>query len=194
MFTVRAILSIGMLIWFVPSVLFLYVDWHLWEYNHIINIEQIKKFDELVAQSYNIFWSVILCVSFHQTNVVLKIFFKIGGLSNTNLKPKQKWNWKKQNMAVTLFILVFKNWLVSIVNKEKSYILTSQKKTEKKPFSNCQKLYNDVVEFLQTVSHVAKRDGYDLNLGCRLLSICANYRDKFSPNYAGKFVLHIFII
>ncbi|VDP50601.1 unnamed protein product [Soboliphyme baturini] len=57
----------------------------------------------------------------------------------------------------------------------------------------------NLIACLNVVSQVSKEDGFDLNLGCRLLSICANYREKFSPRYTGKtFVLfcdalHVFV-
>jgi len=40
--------------------------------------------------------------------------------------------------------------------------------------------------FLQVVSRVAAQQGYDLDLGYRLLAVCAANRDKFTPKSAGK--------
>ncbi|CAH1246868.1 ZMIZ1 [Branchiostoma lanceolatum] len=39
---------------------------------------------------------------------------------------------------------------------------------------------------LTVVSRVAAQQGYDLDLGYRLLAVCAAHRDKFSPKSAGK--------
>jgi hypothetical protein len=36
------------------------------------------------------------------------------------------------------------------------------------------------------VSRVAAQQGYDLDLGYRLLAVCAANRDKFTPKSAGK--------
>ena len=36
------------------------------------------------------------------------------------------------------------------------------------------------------MSRVAAQPGYDLDLGYRLLAVCAAHRDKFSPKSAGK--------
>lgn len=40
--------------------------------------------------------------------------------------------------------------------------------------------------FLQVVSRVAAQQGFDLDLGYRLLAVCAANRDKFTPKSAGK--------
>lgn len=39
---------------------------------------------------------------------------------------------------------------------------------------------------VQVVSRVAAQQGYDLDLGYRLLAVCAANRDKFTPKSAGK--------
>ena len=39
---------------------------------------------------------------------------------------------------------------------------------------------------MQEVSKVAAEAGFDLDLGYRLLAVCAAHRDKFSPKSAGK--------
>lgn len=39
---------------------------------------------------------------------------------------------------------------------------------------------------LQVVSRVAAQQGFDLDLGYRLLAVCAANRDKFTPKSAGK--------
>lgn len=39
--------------------------------------------------------------------------------------------------------------------------------------------------FLQVVSRVAAQQGFDLDLGYRLLAVCAANRDKFTPKSAG---------
>lgn len=38
----------------------------------------------------------------------------------------------------------------------------------------------------QVVSQVAPQPGYDLDLGYRLLAVCAAHRDKFSSKSAGS--------
>lgn len=38
----------------------------------------------------------------------------------------------------------------------------------------------------QVVSRVAAQQGFDLDLGYRLLAVCAANRDKFTPKSAGK--------
>lgn len=40
--------------------------------------------------------------------------------------------------------------------------------------------------FLQVVSRVAAQQGFDLDLGYRLLAVCAANRDKFTPKSAGR--------
>jgi len=40
------------------------------------------------------------------------------------------------------------------------------------------------------VSQVAANQGYDLDLGYRLLAVCAAHRDKFTTKSAGMF-LHV---
>ena len=53
---------------------------------------------------------------------------------------------------------------------------------------------------LQVVSQVAARPGYDLDLGYRLLAVCAAHRDKFSNKSAGRmnfdyrFISPIFVV
>lgn len=42
------------------------------------------------------------------------------------------------------------------------------------------------LHFLQVVSRVAAQQGFDLDLGYRLLAVCAANRDKFTPKSAGK--------
>lgn len=39
---------------------------------------------------------------------------------------------------------------------------------------------------LQVVSRVAAQQGFDLDLGYRLLAVCAANRDKFTPKSAGR--------
>lgn len=39
---------------------------------------------------------------------------------------------------------------------------------------------------MQVVSRVAAQQGFDLDLGYRLLAVCAANRDKFTPKSAGK--------
>lgn len=39
---------------------------------------------------------------------------------------------------------------------------------------------------VQVVSRVAAQQGFDLDLGYRLLAVCAANRDKFTPKSAGK--------
>lgn len=41
--------------------------------------------------------------------------------------------------------------------------------------------------FPQVVSRVAAQQGFDLDLGYRLLAVCAANRDKFTPKSAGQF-------
>jgi len=43
-----------------------------------------------------------------------------------------------------------------------------------------------LIACLTIVSQVAARPGYDLDLGYRLLAVCAAHRDKFSAKSAGK--------
>ena len=38
----------------------------------------------------------------------------------------------------------------------------------------------------QVVSRVAAQQGFDLDLGYRLLAVCAANRDKFTPKSAGR--------
>lgn len=47
-------------------------------------------------------------------------------------------------------------------------------------------LYGIVSCCVQVVSRVAAQQGYDLDLGYRLLAVCAANRDKFTPKSAGK--------
>lgn len=42
------------------------------------------------------------------------------------------------------------------------------------------------VFLLQVVSRVAAQQGFDLDLGYRLLAVCAANRDKFTPKSAGR--------
>lgn len=49
-----------------------------------------------------------------------------------------------------------------------------------------QRLYSWSLLFLQVVSRVAAQQGFDLDLGYRLLAVCAANRDKFTPKSAGK--------
>lgn len=44
----------------------------------------------------------------------------------------------------------------------------------------------DLILWLQVVSQVAGQFGYDLDLGYRLLAVCAAHRDKLTPKSAGK--------
>ena len=39
----------------------------------------------------------------------------------------------------------------------------------------------------QVVSQVAAQPGYDLDLGYRLLAVCAAHREKFTPKSACKY-------
>ncbi len=39
---------------------------------------------------------------------------------------------------------------------------------------------------LQVVSQVAAQPGYDLDLGYRVLAVCAAHRDKFTNKAAGR--------
>ena len=39
---------------------------------------------------------------------------------------------------------------------------------------------------LQVVSQVAAQPGYDLDLGYRLLAVCAAHREKFTPKASGR--------
>lgn len=41
---------------------------------------------------------------------------------------------------------------------------------------------------LTVVSRVAAQQGFDLDLGYRLLAVCAANRDKFTPKSAGKYL------
>ncbi|XP_035211791.1 zinc finger MIZ domain-containing protein 1-like isoform X2 [Stegodyphus dumicola] len=45
---------------------------------------------------------------------------------------------------------------------------------------------------LTVVSRVSSHHGYDLDLGYRLLAVCAAQRDKFSPKSAGKHFFDLF--
>lgn len=49
-----------------------------------------------------------------------------------------------------------------------------------------QQLCSRSAVFLQVVSRVAAQQGFDLDLGYRLLAVCAANRDKFTPKSAGK--------
>lgn len=50
-----------------------------------------------------------------------------------------------------------------------------------------QKLYEDgIFNCLTVVSKVASQEGFDLDLGYRLLAVCTAHRDKFSRETAGK--------
>lgn len=40
----------------------------------------------------------------------------------------------------------------------------------------------------QVVSRVAAQQGFDLDLGYRLLAVCAANRDKFTPKSAGEYL------
>lgn len=42
------------------------------------------------------------------------------------------------------------------------------------------------IVYIQVVSRVAAQQGFDLDLGYRLLAVCAANRDKFTPKSAGK--------
>ncbi|XP_033113974.1 zinc finger MIZ domain-containing protein 1-like isoform X2 [Anneissia japonica] len=41
-----------------------------------------------------------------------------------------------------------------------------------------------LISCLTVVSQVAAKNGYDLDIGYRLLAVCASHRDKFSPKSA----------
>lgn len=43
----------------------------------------------------------------------------------------------------------------------------------------------------QVVSHVAAQQGFDMDLGYRLLAVCAANRDKFTPKSAGEWCVRV---
>lgn len=53
-------------------------------------------------------------------------------------------------------------------------------------FRNYRHCAHDPSLFFQVVSRVAAQQGFDLDLGYRLLAVCAANRDKFTPKSAGR--------
>ena len=52
---------------------------------------------------------------------------------------------------------------------------------------------NFIIHFynFQVVSKVAAQPGYDLDLGYRLLAVCASHKEMFTPKSAGKFLFAV---
>ena len=50
-------------------------------------------------------------------------------------------------------------------------------------FVNCSSI------IFQVVSQVSSKPGFDLDLGYRLLAVCAAHRDKFTPKSAGQCIM-----